>query len=244
MADFDLASKDYTRYQGLFAKDVIAAQQLDQAKTAADVAQAGVEAARKRVRQAEKTLELAQTSQVTVKHRQQEVQTARGQRDEARAAVEIARARMQTAEASLQLAQANLRDMRVTAPFAGTVLRKLVEPGEVVAAGTPLITLVDLASLHAKVYVAERDLGKVKVGDAARVYSDTFPTQYFEAIVSQVAQQAEFTPRDIHMRDERVNLVFAVNLAIDNPQGVLKPGMPVDARIRWDPQANWRDGMD
>jgi HlyD family secretion protein len=126
--------------------------------------QAGVEAARKRVSQAEKSLELAQTSQVTVKHRQLEVQTTRGLLDAARAAVEIARARMQTAEASLQLAQANLRDMRVTAPFTGTVLRKLVEPGEVVAVGTPLITLVDLANLHAKVYVAESDLGKIKVG--------------------------------------------------------------------------------
>jgi HlyD family secretion protein len=114
----------------------------------------------------------------------------------------------------------------------------------VVAAGTPLITLVDLAQLHAKVYMAEQDLGKVKVGNAARVYADAFPTQYFEATVAQVAQQAEFTPRDIHMRDERVKLVFAVKLAIDNPQGVLKPGMPVDARIRWNPQADWSDGME
>jgi HlyD family secretion protein len=167
-----------------------------------------------------------------------------GQLEEAKAAIETARAQFQTVEASVKLAQANLDDTRVVAPFAGTVLKKLVEPGEVVTAGTPLITLVDLSRLHAKVYVAEADLGKVKVGDAARVYTDAFPTQYFEATVAQVSQQAEFTPRDIHMRDERVKLVFAVKLALLNPQGILKPGMPVDARIRWEPQAPWGDGRE
>jgi HlyD family secretion protein len=151
---------------------------------------------------------------------------------------------LQSAESIVRLAQANVDDTRVVAPFAGTVLKKLVETGEVVTAGTPLITLVDLSRLHAKVYVAEADLGKVRVGDAARVYTDAFPTRYFEATVAQVSQQAEFTPRDIHMRDERAKLVFAVKLALHNPQGILKPGMPADARIRWDPQSPWRDGRE
>jgi len=107
--------------------------------------------------------------------------TAREQLAAARAMVETARARLQTAEASVKLAQANLNDTRVVAPFAGTVLTKLVETGEVVTAGTPLITLMDLSRLHAKVYIAEADLGKVKVGDPARVYIDAFPTRYFVA---------------------------------------------------------------
>ena len=114
----------------------------------------------------------------------------------------------------------------MVAPFAGTVLKKLVEVGEVVAAGTPLVTLVDLSKLHAKVYVAERDLGKVRLGDAGRVYTDAFPRRAFEATVAEFAQQAEFTPRDVHMKDERVKQVFAVKLAIRNPDGALKPGMP------------------
>jgi HlyD family secretion protein len=241
-ADLEKAAKDYTRYQGLFAKQVIAAQQLDTAKATYEGAQAAVEAAGEQVTQAQKTLERAQASQDNVALRRQEVQTARARLAEARAAVEIARAQLQTAEASVQLAQANLKDTRIVSPFAGTVLNKLVEPGEVVAAGTPLITLIDLSKLHAKIYVAEAYLGKVKVGDPARVYTDAFPQRYFEATVVQISQRAEFTPRDVHMPDERVTLVFAVKLAIQNPQGMLKPGMPIDARIRWDPEAAWEDG--
>ncbi len=181
----------------------------------------------------------------------QVVDQARAAFDAARAAekadgreIEVAQARIQSAEAGRALAQANVADTRVMAPFAGTVLRKLVEKGEVVAAGTPLVTFVDLLNLHVKVYVPERDIGKVKLGDPCRVYVDAFPKRFFEAKVSEVSQQAEFTPRDIHMKDERVKLVFAVKLAITNPEGLLKPGMPADARIRWKPEASWGDGLD
>lgn len=242
-ASLEKAARDYARYRQLFAEELIAARQLDEAKAAEAVARAGADAARQQVAQAEEALARARVSRVSVELRRKEAQTAADRLGEARAAVETARARVESAEASRQLARANLSDTRVVAPFAGTVLRKLVEEGEVVAAGTPLVTLVDLSRLHAKVYVAERDLGKVKIGDPARIYADAFPGRSFEATVSEVSQQAEFTPRDIHMRDERVRLVFAVRLAIANPQGILKPGMPVDARIRWDPRAPWGDGL-
>ena len=160
---------------------------------------------------------------------------------EARAAVEAARAAIQMAMASRAVARANAADTRIVAPFAGTVLKRLVERGEMVAPGTPLVTLVDLGRLHAKVYVAEAELGKVKLGDAARVWTDAVPGRAFAARVVEVAQQAEFTPRDVHTRDERTKLVFAVKLAIDNPDGVLKPGMPVDGQIRWVAEARWPD---
>ncbi len=243
-AGLEKAAKDYARYRKLFAKEAIAGQRLDEAKAAEEAARAEVEAARKRVSQADANLKKAQVSQVTVEFRQKEVETAEGRLKEARAAVATARARIQSAEASRMLAHANLNDTRVGAPFTGTVLKKLVEVGEVVARGTPLITLVDLSKLHAKVYVPEGRIGKVKLGDQARVYTDAFPNRYFKATVSAVSQQAEFTPRDIHMKDERVKQVFAVRLAIQNPQGILKPGMPVDARIRWNSRAPWGDGMD
>lgn len=158
--------------------------------------------------------------------------------------IEAGRARIQLAEAGRMLAEANLADTRVLAPFPGTVLRRLVQEGEVVAAGTPLITLVDLAKLYAKVYVAQGEMGKIKIGDPARVYTDAFPKRYFEAAVSEVSERAEFTPRDIHMKDERATLVFAVKLALKNPEGFLKPGMPVDARIRWVPESAWGDGLE
>ncbi|MBI4591360.1 MAG: efflux RND transporter periplasmic adaptor subunit, partial [Candidatus Rokubacteria bacterium] len=241
-ADFEKAAKDHVRFRELFNRELIAAQQLDGAKAADEVARALVEAARKQVIQAEEALSLARASRVAVELRKKEAETATERVREAQAAVETAHAQIHSAEAGRMLARANLDDARVVAPFGGTVLRKLVETGEVVAAGTPLVTLVDLSKLYAKVYVAEADLGKVKVGDAARVYTDAFPGRHFEAAVSEVSQQAEFTPRDIHMKDERVKLVFAVKVAIRNPEGVLKPGMPVDALIRWSPQAAWAKG--
>jgi HlyD family secretion protein len=243
-ADLERAAKDHARYRRLFAEGMIAAQQLDQAEAADKAARATVEAARKQVLQAEETLELARASRVAVELRQKDAQAAAERVQEARAAVETAQAQVQFAEASRRLALANLNDTRVAAPFAGTVLRKLVEAGEVVAAGTPFITLVDLSKLYAKVYVPEADLGRIKVGDPARVYTDAFPKRYFEATVSEVSEQAEFTPRDIHTKDERVKLVFAVKLTIKNPEGILKPGMPADARIRWTPGAPWGDGLD
>ncbi len=276
-ADRERAARDYARSRELFGRELIAAQELDQAKAAGAMAAAATEAAREQVgraeeglalarasqvavelrrketetaaeglqaahslaRQAEQALELARASGVAVEVRRKEAQTAAERVREAAAAVRTLEAQGQAMEAAVRLARANLADTRVLAPFAGTILRKLVEPGEVVAAGTPLVTLVDVAKLYAKVYVAEAELGKVKVGDPGRVYTDAFPQRAFAATVSEVSQQAEFTPRDIHMKDERVTQVFAVKLALQNPEGILKPGMPVDARIRWRADADW-----
>jgi HlyD family secretion protein len=243
-ADQEKVARDYRRHRELFAKELIAAQQLDEAKAADAVAAGAVDAAGEEVARAAEALELARASTLAAQLRQSEAQTAAERVREARAGVETARAQIQTAEAIQLRVRADLDDARVIAPFAGTVLRRLGQPGEVVAPGTPLVTLVDLGRLYAKVYVAEIDLGKVKVGDPARVYTDAFPKRKVQAIVSEVSQQAEFTPRDVHMKDERVKQVFAVKLAIRDPEGVLKPGMPVDARVRWVPEAPWGDGLD
>jgi HlyD family secretion protein len=240
-ADLERTSRDYARARRLSERELIAAQQLDQAKAANEVAAGAVEAARKQLAQAEERLELARVSQVAIGVREKEVEAALERVREARAAVETAQAEIQSAEAGRALAKANLDDMRVTAPFGGTVLRKLAEAGEVVAPGTPLVTLVDLTRLYAKVYVSETDVGRVSLGDPARVYTDAFPGRPFEAAVTEVSQQAEFTPRDVHTREERARQVFAVKLGLANPDGILKPGMPADARIRWNPQAAWPD---
>ncbi|OGK85002.1 MAG: hypothetical protein A2X50_00915 [Candidatus Rokubacteria bacterium GWF2_70_14] len=241
-ADQDKASRDHGRSRELFARELIASQQLDEARAADAVAGARVAAAREHVAQAQAALDRARASRIAVEVRRSEARAAVGRVSEARAAVATAEARIQTAAAGVKLARANLGDARVTAPFSGTVLTRMVEAGEVVAAGTPLVTLVDLSRLHAKVYVAERDLGKLKLGDAARVYTDAFPGRYFGGAVVEISQQAEFTPRDVHMKDERATLVFAVKLALENPAGVLKPGMAVDGWIRWMAGAPWADG--
>lgn len=243
-AERERAERDYRRYHSLLADGAIAPQMVDQARAEFDAATAAEEAARKQIAQAGENLKLARTTTLTVELRKKEADQARERLKEARAAVAVARARIQAAEARRALAQANVADTSVVAPFVGTVLRKLVEEGEVVAAGTPLVTFVDLSRLHVKVYVAEREIGKVKLGNPARVYVDAFPKRSFDATVAEISQQAEFTPRDIHMKDERVKLVFAVKLTLGNPAGLLKPGMPADTRIRWKADAAWGDGQE
>jgi membrane fusion protein YbhG len=238
------STRDRVRYEQLYAEKVIAAENLDDARSSEEVARTAVEAAREQVVRAEQTLNRARATGTTVALRSKTAEAVAGRLQEALTAVELARARMQTEEANLALARANLQDTRVVAPFDGTVLERLVEAGEVIAPGSPIVTFMDMTKPYVKVYVAERDIAKVKLGDEARIYTDGFPDRYAEADVARVSQQAEFTPRDIYMPDERTKLVFAVKLAIRDSEGIFKPGMPVDARIRWQAGSPWEDGMD
>jgi HlyD family secretion protein len=240
-AERQRAERDFDRSRQLLAKGLIATQEADHASTAFQSAKAEEEVVRKQIAQAEENLKLARTTTLAVELRKRELAQARERLREARAALEAAKARVQTLEAHVVRALADVKDTRVLAPFNGTVLQKLVQEGQVVAPGTPLVTFVDMSKLYVKVYIPEMEIAKVRLGDPARVYVDAFPKKYFEAAASEVSQQAEFTPRDIHMKDERVKLVFAVKLALKNPQGFLKPGMPADAKIKWKPESPWEN---
>jgi HlyD family secretion protein len=167
------------------------------------------------------------------------VRAAEGEVTAARELLAAARAEVTTASAARDEAQVGVTETRITAPVAGTVVTKAVEAGELVFPGMPIVVLVDLNRPYLRVYLPERDIGKVKLGDPARVYVDSFPSRPFEATVTEVANKAEFTPKDVHMPDERVTLVYSVKLEIKNPEGILKPGMPADALIRWKPDADW-----
>jgi HlyD family secretion protein len=154
--------------------------------------------------------------------------------------VDVQSAALNEARASLAEQQRYLDEMTVRAPTAGTVLVRTVERGEWVQPGTPLFTLVDLNQLYLKIYVPEPDIGKIVHDQAARVFVDAFPQRFFPARVSKIASEAEFTPKNVETREERVKLVFAVELALDeNPGGVLKPGMPADAVVRLQEGPEW-----
>ena len=128
---------------------------------------------------------------------------------------------------------------QVKAPIDGTVLTEAVEGGEFVQVGQVVAILGDLTHAKLRVYVQEAELGRLHLGAAARVAVDAFPGRTFKAQVARVDSAAQFTPRDIHMPQERTRTVFGVTLAIDNPEGVLKPGMPADAWILWRPEDGW-----
>jgi HlyD family secretion protein len=137
-------------------------------------------------------------------------------------------------ESRVSLARTQLERTIVYAPQSGTVLVRAVEAGEVVQVGQPLALLVDLSRLELKVYLAVDQLGKIRLGDEAHVRVDAFPDQLFDAQVARVDEYAQFTPRDIHVPEERTQMVYGVTLALENTERRLKPGMPADAWIRWD----------
>jgi HlyD family secretion protein len=150
-----------------------------------------------------------------------------------------AAAQARAAGKALELSRSQLAKTSVGAPITGAVLQRLAEPGEVVAAGQPVAVLADLTRVKLRIFLGERDLGKVRLGAPARIRVDAFPGRDFTARVARVDAQAQFTPRDIHMQDERSRTVYGVTLDAPNPQGVLKPGMPADAWILWDARAAW-----
>jgi HlyD family secretion protein len=116
----------------------------------------------------------------------------------------------------------------------------MVDVGEVVVGGAPLLELVDLDRLYLQVYVPEVQIGKVSLDLPARIYTDAFPDQPFDATVRYIASKAEFTPKEIQTPDERVKLIYAVRLYLrDNPEHRLTPGLPADAVIRWKNDAAW-----
>ena len=143
----------------------------------------------------------------------------------------------------VDLAQSQLGRAEIRAPIAGVILVKAIESGEFAAPGKSVAVLVDLQSLELKVFIPEADIGRIKLGDQARVKTSAFPDRFYGARVSRVDQQAQFTPRDIHMPEERTRMVFGVTLDVANPTGELKPGMPADAWIRWKDGVGWPDKL-
>lgn len=152
-------------------------------------------------------------------------------------------ARLEAARQRLQLLRLQTARTSIHAPVSGTILTRAIEVGELAGQGRVVAVLVDLTRLELRVYIPERDIGKIGLGDQARVRVDAFPDRYFEAGIRRIDQQAQFTPRDIHLPEERVRMVFGVTLSLDNPEGTLKPGMPADAWIRWDAEQPWPERL-
>jgi multidrug resistance efflux pump len=151
----------------------------------------------------------------------------------------LVRANITNAEALLELARVQaesqlrsidilLENSVVRAPVDAVVLTHSVEVGEVIAPGVPVMTLGNVDRMTITVYLAENQYGQVSVGDSAKVSVDSFPEENFEAEVIKIADQAEYTPRNVQTEEERQTTVYAVELRVDDPEGKLKSGMPAD----------------
>ncbi|PKN97621.1 MAG: hypothetical protein CVU42_15115 [Chloroflexi bacterium HGW-Chloroflexi-4] len=176
-----------------------------------------------RVQAAQTRLAALQTGENSLK-----VIAAQSVLDQAAAAAEQAQGSVQQAQANLTLLDAQLSKLSITAPFDGVVLGRSVEVGEVLSPAAPAFSLGQLASLTITVYVPETEVGLLSINQAAQLAVDSYPGEVFSSTIIHIADQAEFTPRNVQTTEGRKTTVFAVKLQIANPDGKLKPGMPAD----------------
>lgn len=204
-ADVARTRADFKRLKRLYEQDNVSVQDYDAAKSAVEVTAATLGEAQEQLRLVRK-----------------------GPRIEK---IERSRAQLQQTKEALALAETRLSYATLTSPLSGVVLSHNIEPGEFVAPGTPIVTVGDLEHVWLRAYVDETDLGRVKVGQAAQVTADTYSNKVYEGRVSFIASQAEFTPKSVQTKKERVKLVYRIKITIANPEMELKAGMPADARI-------------
>ncbi|HUX62294.1 HlyD family secretion protein [Sulfuricella sp.] len=204
-ANLSNLQEEARRSEALFHGGATSQQRRDKDRTAADVAAQQLSATQER-------LKLLQSG-----YRPETINAARAQFEEAQAAVAAA--------------HVALEDLQVTSPVDGVVTRKHAEVGETLGAGRPVVTVTDISRPWVRVYIPENQIGKVRLGAVAKIKVDTFPERKFAGRVSYVSSQAEFTPKNVQTQEERVKLVFAVNVTLDNHDGTLKPGMPADVYI-------------
>ncbi len=226
-----LAQFDNDAYQQLVKTGAASERQGKLAAATADQQVAGVAAARRRVEAARAALTTAQANLSNPGIREFQAATVRKQIEQQRG--EIASAMAASRQAGFQLAEAedNRRDLTIAAPFDGTVMTRAAEPGEVVTAGTAIVTLLDMSKVYLRGFVPEGQIGKVKIGQPARVYLDSAPEKAVDAYVLRIDPQATFTPENTYFRDDRVKQVVGVKLQLKGALGFAKPGMPSDGEI-------------
>ena len=233
------AAEDWTRAQRLYKDEDISTAQRDQYRTQLDRTAAlvrqleqrlalvvegprkeEIEAARAQLDRAKAALKLTETARIELKRKQQELDMRRAEIDRARAQVSVA--------------DSQLDDTVAYAPVDGVVLVKSAEPGEVLAAGTSVVTIGDIDHPWVRGYIHETDLGRVKLDARAKVTTDSFPGKIYDGRVSFIASEAEFTPKQIQTLEERVKLVYRVKVEVANPRRELKSNMPVAVEILLD----------
>ncbi len=200
------AQRDLDRTKTLFEGGAVSREALDKARLALDLAQSQDDQARE---------------QVTI------LET--GPRREK---IDAQRAQLAQAEAAVRVIDATLDAMTIRAPFDGVVTVRHREPGEIVAAGSPVLTIMNPDDRWVRIYVPETRIGAVRVGQAATITTDTFPKKTYRGEVSFIATEAEFTPKTVQTSEERVKLVYAVKVRVTgDPARDLKPGMPADVGL-------------
>ena len=210
-ADLANAQADLDRYEALLRANAGSRKARDDAQMRRDVAEQKVRAAQERSHASEES-----AARVKAGSRPQEIQAAR--------------ARLAAVDAQIATSEKALGDATITAPVGGVVTEKLVNVGELVAPRTPLVVITDQDHAWGEVFVDEPIVPRVKLGQPATVFTDA--GQSIPGKLTYISPRAEFTPRNVQTAEERSRLVYRVKVGVDNTNGVLKPGMPVEAEIQ------------
>ena len=204
-ANFNLARLAFDRTKKLFGEHSVSQSQMDAARAQYDVTSAQLKSAQETLAKLRRYV------------RPQEIRASAAQ--------------VEQAQAALDYATITLEHSFVTSPIDGTVLDKLLEIGDFANVGTPVYTVSNLRTMKMTVYVSETELARIRLGDNAKVVLDGMPNHPFEGKVIYISPTAEFTPKNVQTKQNRVTLMFAVKLAIANSSNYLKAGLPAEATI-------------
>jgi HlyD family secretion protein len=223
---------DAKRYAPLAKTGAVAVQVAEQYDTKEQVASASVAASRKHVAAAEAALQQARAQLQNIPIKSADRLTLLRETDELREQIASAQADVEAEQATLRKIEADLADLTIQAPIAGTILTRSAEPGRVIQPGQTILTMVDLSKLYLRGFVPEGAIGKVKIGQQAQIYLDSNPKQGIPAEAIRIDPEAMFTPENTYFKEDRVKQVMGLKLGLRGAYGYAKPGMPADGRIQ------------
>lgn len=206
------ALDNLNRTKALFDQGGTTTQQLSDAQNRYETARAQLEAYSAQKKSAQEQVDLLKSGATTE-------------------TINIADAGAAQAQVSLAIAKAQLDKTVLYAPSSGVISSLNFQKGEVISPGAPIVTITDTSDLWVNVFIPEQDLPKIKLAQKAEIYIDAYPDQPFQGEISYISPTAEFTPKNLQTKEERVNMVFAVKVQISDGKDRLKPGLPADITI-------------
>src|SRR5271168_3808407 len=216
---------DFNRYEALAQKDLVSKQQRDTAEATWKVALAQQQNAQHKL------------DELHVGYRAEEIASAKAKYEQTQATLEKLehgnrREDVDLAQAAYSYDEARFRERQVVAPTKSTVEVLDVRPGDLIAPNTPIATLLEADQIYVRIYIPETVIGNVPVGQKAEVRVDALPNSVVDGVVEQINQQAEFLPRNVQTRDERVHQVFGVKIRINDTTGHVLAGMAADVKLK------------
>lgn len=238
IVQFKQAGTDFDRYDKLFKEGSVSKTVFETYQNGLETAENRVKEAVARTRAASEQFSLLKTGprieqidRTAAALKQAEAEYALIKAGARQESIDQARAKVKAAQEGANLARQQLSYTELLAPMDGVVLSTAAEAGEYLNPASPVVTLGATDKPWLRAYIHEKDLGRIKLGMDVAVHTDSFPDKTYPGKVTYIAGQAEFTPKTVQTFEERVKLMYRIKVALANPDGELKPGMPGDGRI-------------